>query len=899
MGLSKSLNAFINWRKVLSLLEVTTDTHALPARVLCPLCTGHHLLIFPDNVLGGQWYSCEACGSKGDIIQLAARCWNLSILATVKKLVAAGSNIPSERTTENYIHYYETNHVDLPATIEELLVKSYGKIQLPDTISLTKQYGWRLEGSASWRKKGADKLVAGLHYSEIDAVLWPGSYRSGGMTPGKYVNNPSATRIFKGRGWGDILVLPHYDVPGRICALKIIGRKGDPSGDVLFKTVLKKREATEAGLAGHPSVLKSEGDTIFAFSDYAVGTRLQMRHMGMNPNPLQIVLWHKDDRHESKNCWNMLGHRKVVVCSESFTAEAVLQAIHCDGRFSLISNIDYGQPSKTLERAEDKSEYWPDAFNSFAETATDSELEEFVYRLPDVAIKRIFDKVELNAKERLKMLAKFKAAGRTVTIGNRTIEERGDCWYWSQGSKTTYMQHASESLLSDAVLRIDRVIHISRSKKTYYQGRVKYRGEVIPFCEDRKKIDKKPFAWAQELLLAKGKGLLRYSSWWEKVGIDLTLLFKNPVFTQGCDIVGWNEDSGSFELPYYIIGESGVKRREYETIAQDTPATNIQNLTELTPEEMDRLTEPTRDNIAFWASWCACVSNILAPAFNHPTRGVGVVGDMAVQGMQQAARALGCIRKELSNISADKILRLRSTAENRHAWPLIVGLEGRSTEYTTMNWINRKPDHNDVAVISIDQALGLLVTGGWYVVVDVGEAAGGMTNKVKDRLVLNYLKHIMQNKLINVYQGGEILDSVFSSVTSWASGYHANTQVFEKARELLSACDKSKTSAAFGRLLSRWYNSGLFEVSNGSDANKLARKLDDGVFISKPKVIQLWEKRRLPKLDVERLTECLMIDDILVKELDLSDSLGWLVSTDWWHENVQRGPTTNLRVYEG
>ena len=210
-------------------------------------------------------------------------------------------------------------------------------------------------------------------------------------------------------------------------------------------------------------MLKNEGDTVFGFSDYVVGTRFQMRHMGMNPNPLQIVLWHKDERHESKNCWNMLGHRKVVICSENFTAESVLQAIHCDGRFSLISNVDYGQPSKTLELIEDKSVYWPEAFNNFAESATDAELEEFVYRLPDVAIKRIFDKAELNAKERLKSLTKFRAAGRTVAIGNRTVEERGDCWYWSQGNKTTYMQHASESLLSDAVLRIDRVIHIPRS----------------------------------------------------------------------------------------------------------------------------------------------------------------------------------------------------------------------------------------------------------------------------------------------------------------------------------------------------------------------------------------------------------------------------------------------------
>jgi hypothetical protein len=905
MGLSKSLNAFVNWRKVLSLLQVTTDTHALPARSLCPVCNSHQLLIFPDNALDGQWHSCDACGSKGDMIQLASKCWGLSIPTTIKKLVAAGVSIPDERTTENYIRYYETNHVDLPITIEAAMNDSFGKIHLQGLVSILKQYGWRIEGSSEWRRKGASKLVAGMHYSDIEAMLWPGTYKSGGMTPGKYVNNPSKSRIFTGRNWGDVLVLPHYDVPGRICALKIIGRKAEPDSDVLFKNVLWHQPRTEAGLSAHPSVLTGEGDTVFGFRDHAAAVRLQMRHMGMNPHPLQIVLWHSDSVHSSRACWNMLGKRQVVICDEKITPASLLQAMHVDGRMATTADMDYGQPVKTLERLGDRSLHWATAFDEFAEEATDVELEEILYQLPAVAVKKILDKTGVNTRERIKAFTKFRTAGRTVRIGSRIIEEREDCWYWSHEKKHRYMDHASESLVSDAVLRVDRVIYIPRSEKAYYQGRVKYQGDVMPFCEDRKKVDKKPFAWMQNFLLAQGKGMLRYSTWWEKFGVELTLLFKNPVFVQGCDIVGWDDSSGTFQLPHYVVTEAGVKKKEYETVSVATPAANIQSFKELTPEEMDRVTEPSRDNIAFWASWCACVSNILAPAFGHPTRGIGVVGDMGIQGMRQASRALGCISSDLPNRSESYIIRGKSGVENDHEWPRVVGLVGGSTKYPgwdrirTMHWINSMDSHKDVVVVTIDQALGMLIAGGWHAVVDVTPFVGGVVDKVKDRLILNYLNHIMQNKLINVYQGGELLDNVFDSVAAWIEGYHSGVSVIEKGRELISGCDRSKTIAAFGKLLSRWYNAGLFEISGKVDSEKLAWKLKDGVFVSKPKVLQLWEKRRLPRLDVAALTEQLISDDVLVKEVDLNDCLGWVLDNSWWNKNVQQGATPSLRVYEG
>ena len=892
MALSKSLNAFISWRKILSLLEVTTEAHALPTKVLCPICNSHQLLIFPDNILDGQWHSCKSCGSHGDIIQLAAHCWKLSIPATVKKMIAAGVILPKERSTNDYIQNYKTNHVDLPITLKETLDKSFGNIQAQGVIDISRKYGWKIEGSSTWRKAGANRLVAGMHYSVLEALFWPNTYKSGSDVPGKYISNPSNSRIFVGRNWGDVLVIPYYDMPGRVCGITIIGRNADPDKDVLYKCTLKNRDVKEAGLAGHPKVFSTKGDTVFGFRDHISGVRLQMRHMGMKTEPLPLVLWRDDGNRRSRFAWDMFGNRKIIICDTKFSPEALAQAITSDGYMVTVADIDYGQPRETLQKLEENSKHWSDAFENFAETATTPELEELVYSLPRAMTRKIFDKISVGTKERLKSLSKFRSVGRVVVLGTRLIEEREDSWYWTLEKRRSRASHSSESLVADAVLRIDKVIYVSRSKKTYYQGRVKYLGTEYEFCVDRKKMTSKPFAWMQGFLLTKGKGLLRYSAKWEQAGIELALLFKAAIFVQGCDVVGWDDTTEMFHLPYYTISEGDAKRKEQATVVEDSPASHIQDFRELTPDEMERLVKPGRASEAFWANWCACVANILAPAFNHPTRGIAVVGAGAIQGMRQVARSLGCHQCEVGG-------REPKVKENEHNWPMVIGLDDRSTEVKMMQWVNERKQHKDVIVVSLEQALGLLAAGGWNIVVDMDITSGGATDKARDYLVTNYLSYIMDKKLINVYQGGELLDSVFDSVAEWVESHHVDATPVRNSRQLLSVYARHKTLSAFGRLLSRWYNSGEFEIGSKFSPDKMAWHTPDGVFVAKAKLLNLWKKKNLPRLDINDMTEHMIRGNVLIKESSLENCLGWIIDKTWWAENVQQAESPTLRVYEG
>ena len=73
----------------------------------------------------------------------------------------------------------------------------------------------------------------------------------------------------------------------------------------------------------------------------------------------------------------------------------------------------------------------------------------------------------------------------------------------------------------------------------------------------------------------------------------------------------------------------------------------------------------------------------------------------------------------------------------------------------------------------------------------------------------------------------------------------------------------------------------------------------DGVFVAKAKLLNLWKKKNLPRLDINDMTEHMIRGNVLIKESSLENCLGWIIDKTWWAENVQQAESPTLRVYEG
>ena len=117
-----SLNALVPWSLLLDVLELNVRLLVLPARVQCPLCKQEQLNITEDYLAGGQWFHCRNCKESGDMIELAAKVWGLSIEATIIKLMRRGIDLPVDDVT---VHNYLTGHIEY----RERLCRLWGQAQ--------------------------------------------------------------------------------------------------------------------------------------------------------------------------------------------------------------------------------------------------------------------------------------------------------------------------------------------------------------------------------------------------------------------------------------------------------------------------------------------------------------------------------------------------------------------------------------------------------------------------------------------------------------------------------------------------------------------------------------------------------------------------------------------------
>ena len=204
----------------------------LPAVVLCPLCKHEQLSIVEDHLAGGQWFRCRNCKKLGDMIELAAMAWEMSIEATIGKLAQEGFDIPTDSKT---IHSYQASHIEYRKRLDKLLRQSRSYIYERGTRLRALLSALRLpdEFPVERWKKGAAKILGGELCRTIEEALLPGS-----VVCSKNEQIPrcrSSKRIFKNGGWKEALMLPFYATPGRICAFGFIGRRGDMATDYVLR----------------------------------------------------------------------------------------------------------------------------------------------------------------------------------------------------------------------------------------------------------------------------------------------------------------------------------------------------------------------------------------------------------------------------------------------------------------------------------------------------------------------------------------------------------------------------------------------------------------------------------------------------------------------------------------
>lgn len=602
-------------------LHLPLRARALPARTRCPLCGAEErLLLYQDSISGGQWYSCDRCKSHGDMIELAATAWGVDPDIALQRLGGVAHLDPA-CFDRKQIKTYVESHAGYRRRVEQLWRKAqaYGAKRNSRVIrSLQQMHCFPFRGSQERWDKGPKELIGALPYNEVDRCLMPKLKRV----------NKSGDRTFKGDGWTTVLVVPFYDMPGRICMFAFLGRGGNPVKDLVYRSInltVSRRQTADGGLAGLPTIDKWDpSKPVIAVDDWLLMLQVQMRAYSSINYAMPMVAWHEDEKRRTRAAWQSLHDREIVFWGMDVTPGMVRQAVEVDGQLAIM-----GPENQSQSAVRSYLRHYPGVRLHTAVcrqgVAWHKSLAAWMKRTPDKKVSRLLADLEETGEDVSYILRRCGQANRSlvmpaerlaVCVNRKTILERSGMWFFETKPGKPV------EILSDATFRILHTIKDQATDRLYYNGYITYKDQQIPFLEPAESMDKAPLQRIRDILIDQDLGDLRFQRNWSKFATEIAMELHPPTLIKDTSMIGWDHQTQSFRFKKYTISSVGnVRPNPMEALVPDGHGPNNDEPAELRPSLWPRGKRKGDDAFAL-AAVSAVVANLIAPAFGATAKGI-------------------------------------------------------------------------------------------------------------------------------------------------------------------------------------------------------------------------------------------------------------------------------------
>jgi len=200
----KPLSNRVPWAKLAGELDIHARTLGLPCSTQCPVCRGL-MRVYADRVLGGEWYCCPGCNRQGDMIELAAAVWGFGIPETISRLRRLGFDLPG---SADDLQAYVERHVQYRRRVAALWADA--RCRFDDRVALVRlAHRLNLVCDAPYSRLDAPAaLLRGSDIATAERCFAPGSMKHADVK--RQQGNPSQHALFRGRGWGEVLMVPFF-----------------------------------------------------------------------------------------------------------------------------------------------------------------------------------------------------------------------------------------------------------------------------------------------------------------------------------------------------------------------------------------------------------------------------------------------------------------------------------------------------------------------------------------------------------------------------------------------------------------------------------------------------------------------------------------------------------------
>ena len=605
------------------------------------------------------------------MVLLAAKVWDVTVPSAIKRLHIEGVKFPGKLVTDIQIDKLAVNY-DRHRSISEMW-QTAQKYLVDGKSPVIKYLRAKLHLHTTMSRarliKGPAQLFGAMTYEAAKHLVAPNHHGKSTIydTP------------FRGGHWSDLLFIPYFSSPDRICAFQWIGRHGTPN-DFVYHAICASncpRSTREFGLAGADAVIREPSQFVIGVPDAALMLRLQMRHMNMSLKPLPMVAWYSGKAGKTQNAWEMFSGRQIVIWDRELSAKAILQCYRAD------ADLVIRGPHKDTESAWndfiklcssqdlvqslcDSARPWREVVRSWLKRASQHQVTDLLseFNVEKVDPIALFQECEID-------LGLDKVSDvRRARVDGKSYIQRGNQWFYQDARRR-------ERLVLNATVRIDAIIH--RQAHTEYRGEVVTDSKTFPY----KKVvphRENQCIQTESLIMPAIRQGVRLVSKYRAPLIDLACAFHMPDIVRGKTKIGW--DGKAFRFKSYSI-KSGQLRGHPDYLYPDKSPGLPKEYLEFNRDQLDAASQVSIEDEVNWAIMTSVLACITGPFDDRPGPGVILSGP--------SLDALSCVIADRLGFGAKHPLE-RDTGQRklawRHNWPVRILSCNSFPKPSLVAWLN-------------------------------------------------------------------------------------------------------------------------------------------------------------------------------------------------------------------
>jgi hypothetical protein len=516
----------LTWSVIAPSLGLPQTNPVFPVRTVCPFCEGD-MSIYKDNKNGEEWAYCSSCQQSSSVFQLASQVWDVPLQAAVNRLADMHNTSVTSAELDSHIKKCVETH----KKADKLWQKSRKNL-LKNRVGLSRlrnKLGLHFNQLSFQRISQGPAALFGVSNVKEIRDLW------GGRT------SYQKAEFFKGKNWGDVLVIPYFKAPGNVASILFVGREGKKSTDQVFQTYARrtgKSSNASLGFAGLHAVSDHESDHVVLSSNVLNVLRIQMRHFVTNLKPLPFVSWRNDPQNVLVCNWQLFNGRRIIFWEPVPSASLLYQCRSSDA--DLVLNVGpksaqhenmshwVRNQKSTLDidrvlQAEAKP--WKAAVRSWSRLPTTTEgkislLLEECSQLDNALFEDVRSAIGWQKTKSLHFT-------QTISVDGRTYSNRAGVWYTNK----------TEKPLFDGNIYVTDII-VRKNKRPEYVGKINLKESSFTFrVSGKNKAALNRALW--DLVESSGYFCERKAPGGVSL-IHLAMQFRQPKVWEGADKVGWN-----------------------------------------------------------------------------------------------------------------------------------------------------------------------------------------------------------------------------------------------------------------------------------------------------------------------------------------------------------------------